>query len=98
VDRRDIQTQLTRLNITFHTRKIVYVEKQTIVLAVNSTRLWNTRERIASFEPAVSAIQQPVDQIGKRTIAVAHIRAGAQLIVRQSIVARITAGRKTGAL
>jgi LacI family transcriptional regulator len=67
-------------------------------------------EWLKLLRPAVSAIQQPVDQIaveawrlmshqiGKRTIVFPHIRAGAQLIVRQSTVACITAGRKTGAL
>jgi LacI family transcriptional regulator len=168
------------------TKYLLSLGHRHIVLAVNSPRLWNTRERIAGFEqamceanargvvrvvgmtvheaqislvnlfrdpdrptalftnnnlvtlgavqaqlecglcvpdemsflafddfewlkllrPAVSAIQQPVDQIaveawrlmsqqiGKRTIAVRHIRAGAQVMVRQSTVACHTTGRK----
>jgi LacI family transcriptional regulator len=66
-------------------------------------------EWLKLLRPAVSAVQQPVDQIaveawrllshqiGKRTIAVPHIRIGAQLMIRQSTVACVTRGRKVKA-
>jgi LacI family transcriptional regulator len=63
-------------------------------------------EWLKLLRPAVSAVQQPVDQIAveawrllshqisKREITVPHIRIGAQLTIRQSTVAYVTRGRK----
>ncbi|WP_413989030.1 LacI family DNA-binding transcriptional regulator [Labrys okinawensis] len=65
-------------------------------------------EWLKFLQPSVSAIQQPVDQIAveawrlmfgqlsKRPIATRHVRAGAQLMIRQSTVARAAAIRKVG--
>jgi LacI family transcriptional regulator len=67
-------------------------------------------EWLKLLQPAVSAIQQPVDQIAveawrlmfhqlsKRSIAAPHIRAAAQLIIRGSTVGHVGAGRKVVAL
>jgi LacI family transcriptional regulator len=63
-------------------------------------------EWLRLLRPAISAIQQPVDQIAveawrlmfqqisKRPISVPNIRAGAQLIIRQSTVANRSADKK----
>lgn len=66
-------------------------------------------EWLQLLRPTVSAVQQPVDQIAveawrlmfqqisKRMVIVRHVRAGAQLIVRQSTAAHVTAVRRMGA-
>ncbi len=67
-------------------------------------------EWLRLVRPAVSAIQQPIDQIAvdawrlmfqqvsKRPIATRNVRAGAQLIIRQSTAAPELRGRKLGVL
>jgi len=66
-------------------------------------------EWLQLLRPAVSAMQQPIDriagetwrlmfqQIRKQAIDLRHVRAGAQLMIRQSTVAHVTAGKKLGA-
>ena len=65
-------------------------------------------EWLRLLRPTVSAVQQPVDQIAveawrlmfqqisKRAVGVPHVRAGAQLIIRQSTAARVLAVGKMG--
>lgn len=67
-------------------------------------------EWLRLLQPPVSAIQQPIDQIAveawrlifqqisRRTISVRHVRAGAQLLIRQSTGALHATGRKMEAL
>jgi LacI family transcriptional regulator len=67
-------------------------------------------EWLRLVRPAVSAIQQPIDQIAadawrlifqqisKRPVTVRNVRAGAQLIIRQSTAAPDLRGRKLGVL
>ena len=67
-------------------------------------------EWLQLLRPAVSAVQQPIDQIAveawrlmfqqlsKRAISVPHVRAGAQLIIRQSTAANAMAVRRMGAM
>jgi LacI family transcriptional regulator len=67
-------------------------------------------EWLRLLRPAVSAIQQPIDQIAveawrlmfqqisKRPISVRHVRAGAQLMIRQSTAPYVTGGKKLGVM
>lgn len=67
-------------------------------------------EWLRLLRPAVSAIQQPIDQIAveawrlmfqqisKRPINIRHIRAGAQLMIRQSTAAYAAGGKKLGVI
>lgn len=67
-------------------------------------------EWLRLLRPAVSAIQQPIDQIAveawrlmfqqisKRSISVRHVRAGAQLMIRQSTVAYVAGSKKLGVM
>jgi LacI family transcriptional regulator, galactose operon repressor len=66
-------------------------------------------EWLRLLRPAISAIQQPIDQIAvdawrlvfqqisKRPISGQHVRAGAQLVIRQSTAAIAGGGRRVGA-
>jgi LacI family transcriptional regulator len=63
-------------------------------------------EWLRLLRPAISAIQQPIDQIAveawrlifqqvrKRPISGQHVRAGAQLMIRQSTANYVGAGRR----
>jgi LacI family transcriptional regulator len=67
-------------------------------------------EWLRLLRPAVSAMQQPIDQIAveawrlmfqqisKRPISVRHVRAGAQLMIRQSTAAYVAGGKKLGVM
>jgi len=67
-------------------------------------------EWLRLLRPAVSAMQQPIDQIAveawrlmfqqisKRPISVPHIRAGAQLMIRQSTAGYVAGGKKLGVM
>lgn len=67
-------------------------------------------EWLRLLRPAVSAMQQPIDQIAveawrlmfqqisKRPISVRHIRAGAQLMIRQSTASYVAGGKKLGVM
>jgi LacI family transcriptional regulator len=67
-------------------------------------------EWLRLLRPAVSAMQQPIDQIAveawrlmfqqisKRPINVRHVRAGAQLMIRQSAAPYVAGGKKLGAM
>ncbi|BCP55488.1 LacI family transcriptional regulator [Kaistia sp. 32K] len=63
-------------------------------------------EWLRLLRPAVSAMQQPIDQIavetwrlmfqqiGKQPISLRHVRSGAQLMIRQSTAALVASGKK----
>jgi LacI family transcriptional regulator len=67
-------------------------------------------EWLRLLQPPISAIQQPIDQIAveawrlifqqisRRVINVRHVRAGAQLLIRQSTTALNATGRRVEAV